>query len=139
MLLDNEFLSAGSRHALSPGKKEQVQKLLFITQFEDVWMLRTKFGDSLCSLIQNKYIEILKRDTDNKFREFGYFQPRKQFENYFTKEQLKRIKLKTYRELKQYYNEILVPMLQRCSEEEAIISIKNYTFRKLEDKSYLIK
>jgi len=138
MLLDDEFLSSGSRNALSPSKREQVEKLLFINQFEDLWLMRTKFGDSLCSLIQNKYIEILKRDTKNKFKEFGYFVPRKQFENYFTKEQLKKIKVKTYRELREYYNDVLVPMLQRCSQKEDIISIKNYTFKQLEDKSYLI-
>jgi hypothetical protein len=137
--LEQNFLRSGSRHAISPAKKEQIIKLLFLSQFEDIFVMRTKYSDSLCSLIQYKYIEVLSKATNNKFREFGYFVPRTPFKNFYTDEELTQIKIKTYKELLNYYNLILVPMLQGCSEKEAIISINNYKFRKLDDKSHLIK
>ena len=137
--LEKRFLTSGSRHTLSPAKKEQIIKLLFLSQFEDIFVMRTKFSDSLCSLIQDKYIDLLSKETNNKFREFGYFVPRTPFKDFYNDEELKDIKVKTYKELRAYYNDILVPMLQKSSEKEAIISINNYKFRKLDDKSCLIK
>jgi hypothetical protein len=139
MDLEQRFLTSGSRHTLSPAKKEQVIKLLFLGQFEDVFVMRTKYSDSLCSLIQNKYIDVLSKETNNKFREFGYFVLRKPYTNFYTDDQLKDIKIKTYKELRDYYNDVLIPMLQKASEKEAIISVNNYKFRKLDDKSHLIK
>jgi len=137
--LEKRFLTSGSRHTLSPAKKEQIIKLLFLNQFEDIFVMRTKFSDSLCSLIQDKYIDLLSKETNNKFKEFGYFVIRKPYIDFYSEEELKDIKVKTYKELLNYYNLTLVPMLQKASEKEAIISINDYKFRKLDDKSHLIK
>lgn len=138
MDLEKIFLTSGSRHTISPFKRLQIEKLLCINQFDDIFLMRTKYADSLCSLLQTKYEEILKK-YNNKFWRYGFYKLRKPYIGCFTDDQLKDIKVKTYKELRQYYNEVLVPMLQTASEKEAIISINNYKFRKLDDKSFLIK
>ena len=138
MDLEQQFLTSGSRHTISPFKREQIQKLLCINQFDDIFMMRTKFADSVCSLLQTKYENIIAQ-YNNKFWRYGFFKIRKPYIGCFTNEQLKQIKINTYKQLREYYNDILVPMLQTASEKEAIISIKNYKFKKLADKSCLIK
>lgn len=138
MELEDFLINSGSRHTLSPFKREQIEKLLFINQFDDVFCMRTRFADAVCSLIQNKYSEILKQ-YNGAFFKYGVFVLKKPFVNCFTDEQLKKIKVDTYKELLQYYNDVLVPLIQRCSEKVAVISIDNYKFRKLENKSHLIK
>jgi predicted nucleic acid-binding protein len=139
MDLEKIFLTTGDRHALSQSKKEQIQKIMNFNSFDDIFILRTKYINSLCSLLQYKYIDILKKATKNRFREFGYFVPRNSFKNYYTDEQLKQIKINTYKKLFNYYNMTLVPMLQKASEKVAIISIKNFKFKLLKDKTYMIK
>ena len=138
MDLEQQFLTSGSRHTISPFKREQIQKLLCINQFDDIFMMRTKFADSVCSLLQTKYENIIAQ-YNNKFWRYGFFKIRKPYIGCFTNEQLKQIKINTYKQLREYYNNVLVPMLQTASEKEAIISINNYKFKKLEDKSFLIK
>lgn len=136
--LEKIFLKSGSRHTLSPYKRQQIQKLLCINNFTDVFLMRTKFSDSLCSLLQLKYENVLKQ-YNNAFCKYGFFKLKKPYLDYFTEEELKQIRINTYKQLRQYYNDVLVPMLQRCSEKQAIISIKNYQFKQLDDKSHMIK
>jgi len=136
--LEKIFLTSGSRHTISPFKRQQIEKLLCVTQFDDIFLMRTKYADSVCSLLQTKYEKILRK-YNNKFWRYGFYKLRKPYIGCFTNEELKDIKIKTYKELRQYYNEVLVPMLQTASEKEAIISINNYKFKKLDDKSHLIK
>ena len=136
--LEKQFLTSGSRHTISPFKRDQIERLLCINQFDDVFLMRTKFADSLCSLLQNKYEEIMRK-YNNKFWRYGFYKLRKPYIGSFTEEQLREIKVNTYKELRKYYNDVLVHMLQTASEKEAIISINDYKFKKLDDKSHLIQ
>jgi len=136
--LEKILLKFCSRHTISPFKRQQIEKLLCVIQFDDIFLMRTKYADSVCSLLQTKYEKILRK-YNNKFWRYGFYKLRKPYIGCFTNEELKDIKIKTYKELRQYYNEVLVPMLQTASEKEAIISINNYKFKKLDDKSHLIK
>lgn len=137
--LEERFLHNGCLHAISQAKRDQIMKIMHFKHFEDIFILRTQFSDSICSIIQQKYIEILKEDTKRRFKEFGYFIIRKPYTNYYTEKQLKQIKINTYKKLLNYYNLTLVPMLQKASEKVAIISIKNYNFKPLIDKTDIIK
>jgi hypothetical protein len=137
--LEDRFLKSGCLHAISQPKRDQIMKIMHFKNFEDIFILRTQYSDSICSIIQEKYIEILKEDTKNKFKEFGYFCLRKPYTNYYTDKELKQIKINIYKKLLNYYNLILVPMLQKASDKIAIISIKNYKFKLLSDKTDMIK
>ena len=139
MDLEEKFLHNGCLHAISQPKRDQIQKIMHFKSFEDIFILRTQYSDSICSIIQQKYIEILKEDTKRRFKEFGYFVIRKPYTNYYTDKELKQIKINTYKKLLNYYNLTLVPMLQKASDKIAIISIKNYKFKLLSDKTDIIK
>ena len=139
MDLERRFLNSGCMHAISQPKRDQIQKIMYFKSFDDIFMLRTQYSDSICSIIQEKYIEFLKADTKNKFKEFGYFAIRKPYINYYTEGEIKQIKINIYKKLFNYYNLTLVPMLQKASEKVAIISIKNYKFKLLSDKTDIIK
>ena len=59
--LEKIFLTSGSRHTISPFKREQIEKLLCINQFDDIFLMRTKYADSVCSLLQTKYEDIIRK------------------------------------------------------------------------------
>ena len=138
MDLERKFLNSGCMHAISQPKRDQIKKIMYFSPFDDIFIIRTQYSDSICSIIQEKYIDILAKDTKKKFKEFGYFRLSKNYIYCFSKKELKQIKINTYKKLFDYYNKILVPMLQKASEKVDIISIKNFKFKPLKDRSHLI-
>jgi len=138
--MEERFLNSGCMHAVSQPKREQIMKIMYFNNkpFDDIFILRTQYSDSICSIIQEKYIEFLSKATNNRFKEFGYFCLRKPYINYYTEKQLKQIKINIYKKLFNYYNQTLVPMLQTASEKVDIISIKDFKFKPLKDRSHLI-
>jgi hypothetical protein len=140
MDLERKFLNSGCMHAVSQPKRDQIMKIMYFNNkpFDDIFILRTQYSDSICSIIQEKYIDILFKDTKRKFKEFGYFVLRKPYINCFSKKELKQIKINTYKKLFDFYNQCLVPMLQTASEKVDIISIVNFKFKPLKDRSHLI-
>ena len=81
MDLERRFLNSGCMHAISQPKRDQIQKIMYFKSFDDIFILRTQYSDSICSIIQQKYIEILSKNTKRKFKEFGYFIIRKPYIN----------------------------------------------------------
>ena len=139
--IEKKLIGSNSRNACTTYRQKFIAELLYFhnDQFsEDYTLLHTSYKDSVAGLLIEKYNELLK--PYNIFKTIGIY---KFYKNKtIDADELLEIKKVTYYILRNYYNNYIMPVLQKLNDDPSgkynVYPIIGFKFKPLKDRSHLI-